>query len=144
MTDVSTIALVHLIATVFMVGLIWFVQIVHYPLFSSVGESAFVAYEERHRTLTSFVVGPPMAAEGVTTVWLFLDPPGDLGRLLPFVGGVLLTVVLGSTVLVQVPMHERLSKGFDADVAQRLVRTNWVRTIGWTARAAIAVAVLVR
>lgn len=144
MLAVSPLALTHLVATVFMVGLIWFVQVVHYPLFVGVGESAFVAYEERHRVLTSWVVGLPMAVEGVTTVWLFLDPPSDIGRWLPFVGGVLLTVVLGSTVFVQVPMHERLSSGFDATAARRLVRTNWIRTVGWTARALLALLIVAR
>ncbi|MEY4607349.1 MAG: hypothetical protein RLY45_2109, partial [Actinomycetota bacterium] len=39
----------HLVATMFMVGLIWFVQVVHYPLMAAVGEQQFVAYEDRHR-----------------------------------------------------------------------------------------------
>jgi hypothetical protein len=39
---------VHLAATAAMVGLIWFVQVVHYPLFASVGADEFVAYENAH------------------------------------------------------------------------------------------------
>jgi hypothetical protein len=135
----SAVVVAHLVATLFMVGLIWFVQIVHYPLMASVGESHFVAYEARHRTLTACVVGAPMATEGVCTVWLFLAPPEGMGRAIPFVGGLLLTVVLASTVWLQVPMHDRLSRGFDASAARRLVTTNWVRTVGWSARGALAV-----
>lgn len=133
---------VHLLATAVMTGLIWFVQVVHYPLFAAVPEHAFVEYERRHRTRTAAVVGLPMAAEGVTTLWLFLAPPGDLGRVLPFIGGVMLAIVLVSTVAVQVPLHERLSLGFDPPRIRRLVATNWVRTIGWTARAGLAVVML--
>ena len=38
-----------------------------------------------------------------------------------------------STMVLQVPCHRRLETGFDAAVARRLVRTNWVRTFAWTA-----------
>ena len=38
------IALVHLLATTTMAGLIWFVQVVHYPLFAHVPASASAAY----------------------------------------------------------------------------------------------------
>lgn len=133
---------VHLLASACMAGLIWFVQVVHYPLFAAVPAGAFVDYERRHRNRTAAVVGLPMAAEGVTTLWLFLRPPGDLGRALPLVGGLLLVVVLASTVLVQVPLHDRLSTSFDRGHIRRLVATNWVRTVGWTARAVLAVAML--
>lgn len=134
----------HLAATLFMVGLIWFVQVVHYPLMAAVGEQQFVAYEARHQTLTGVVVGPPMAVEGVTTLLLFFAPPAGVGRTLPLVAGLVLAVVLGSTVLVQVPLHGRLSRGFDAAAARRLVSTNWVRTIGWSVRGVLAFAMLAR
>ena len=134
----------HLAATLFMVGLIWFVQVVHYPLMAAVGEQQFVAYEDRHRTLTGVVVGPPMAVEGVATLLLFFAPPDGVGRTLPLVAGLVLAVVLGSTVLVQVPLHERLSRGFDAAAARRLVTTNWVRTIGWSTRGILAIVMLSR
>ncbi|HEX2205610.1 MAG TPA: hypothetical protein VHG91_20025 [Longimicrobium sp.] len=39
-----------------------------------------------------------------------------------------------STALLQVPMHGRLERGFDAAAHRRLVATNWVRTVAWTAR----------
>lgn len=138
----SAVVVAHLVATLFLTGLIWFVQVVHYPLMAAVGPERFVAYEERHRNLTAAVVGLPMAVEGVCTVWLFLSPPEGLGRAVPFVGGLLLAIVLGSTVWLQVPMHERLSRGFDDAAARRLVNTNWVRTVGWTARGAIAVVMM--
>lgn len=132
---------VHLIATAAMTGLIWFVQVVHYPLFGAVGDANFVAYEREHTRRTGFVVGPFMAAEGVTTLWLFFAPVD--GRLLPLVGGLLLTVVLGSTVAVQVPLHDTLSTTPDRAAMRRLVRGNWIRTIGWSLRTVIAAAMLV-
>jgi len=136
------IALIHLLATTAMAGLIWFVQVVHYPLFANVPASASTAYAERHQRLTARVVGAPMAVEGVCALWLFFAPPAGVGRLLPFIAGLILAVVLGSTVMLQVPRHGRLARTTSADeidkVVTSLVTTNWVRTIGWSTRSVLA------
>lgn len=138
-----TVLSAQLAATWAMVGLIWFVQVVHYPLFALVGPERFADYERAHRWRTSFVVGPPMAVEAIAALVLVLDPPAGLGRMLPVLGLGLLVIVHASTVGLQVPAHERLSVGFDPDVARRLVRSNWVRTLGWSARGVLSVAMLV-
>ena len=39
---------VHLVATCWMAGLIWLVQVVHYPLFAHVGAEAFPAFHALH------------------------------------------------------------------------------------------------
>jgi hypothetical protein len=141
------IALVHLVATAFMAGLIWFVQVVHYPLFALVPAVASPAYAVEHQRRTALVVGPPMAVEGVTVLWLFAAPPDGLGRWLPALGGLLLAVTLASTVLAQVPRHGRLAVETDAAGIERtvgaLVRSNWVRTVGWSLRAVLAAVIVV-
>lgn len=144
MTTSTTLLLsLHLVATAAMVGLIWFVQVVHYPLFAAVGSEGFVAYELAHQTRTAWVVGPPMALEGVTALVLLLAPPDGVGRGLAVAGAALLAAVHASTVLLQVPAHARLGTAHDPAAVRRLVRTNWIRTIGWSARAVVAVAMLV-
>jgi hypothetical protein len=134
---------VHLLATAAMVGLIWFVQIVHYPLFAAVGRPCFDHYAQRHQHLTSFVVGPFMAAEGATAVWLAIDPPAGVSRWLALAALAVLGVVLGSTVLLQVPRHAVLANGYDETRARSLVTTNWIRTVGWTTRGVLAAVMLV-
>jgi hypothetical protein len=57
------VLLANLAATLFMVGVIWFVQVVHYPLFSRVGSEKFSLYPKAHSRLTTYVVGPPMLVE---------------------------------------------------------------------------------
>lgn len=116
-----------------MVGLIWFVQIVHYPLMGKVGESDYEAYQDRHQKLTTWVVGPPMLTEAFTTVLLVLFPPIPNAALL-LLGVALLFIIWVSTALLQVPCHGHLSRGFDARVHRQLVWTNWLRTISWTLR----------
>ncbi len=77
------VLLVHIAATLFMTGLIWFVQIVHYPLFSSVGADGFVAYEAAHTARTTWVVGPPMLLEaGTAALFVWLRPANLNGTLL--------------------------------------------------------------
>ena len=134
----SSLTVVHLAATAAMVGLIWFVQIVHYPLFGAVGSGDFIAYESAHRTRTAFVVGPLMAVESATALLLAFDPPSGVGRAWPVVGLALLTVIHASTVLLQVPRHGELNAGFDERAHRRLVHSNWIRTVGWSARCVVA------
>ena len=131
----------HLVATVFMVGLIWFVQVVHYPLFDRISGDASIQYAAEHQRRTAWVVGLPMLVEGITTLWLFFDPIN--GRLLPLLGGLVLMKIHLSTIFLQVPLHKKLSQGYEREVVRKLVATNWVRTIGWTIRAAIAVVIVV-
>ena len=131
----------HLVATVFLVGLIWFVQVVHYPLFDRISGDASIQYAAEHQRRTAWVVGLPMLVEGITTLWLFFDPIN--GRLLPLLGGLVLMKIHLSTIFLQVPLHKKLSQGYEREVVRKLVATNWVRTIGWTIRAAIAVVIVV-
>jgi hypothetical protein len=142
-TDIETTLLaVHLAATAGMMGLIWFVQLVHYPLFEAVGADHFVAYESAHQRRTSWVVGPLMGVEGVSALAIAAALHDETGFVLPLVGLALLAVIHASTVLLQVPAHRRLSEGYDDEIVRRLVRTNWVRTIGWSSRVVVALAMI--
>ena len=122
----------HLGSSLYMVGLIWFVQVVHYPLFASVGNLEFPSYEQRHTTLTTWVVAPPMMIEGASAVLLILFHPIGVPEWSVWSGLVLLGINWLSTAFIQVPCHESLSKGFEPVVHRRLVSTNWVRTAAWS------------
>ena len=140
-SDAALLSL-HLAATAAMFGLIWFVQVVHYPLFAAVGREGFVSYETAHRRRAAFVVGPLMAAEGLTAVLLAIAPPAGVWEALPVAGVVLLGVIHMSTVWLQVPRHAELNEGYDDATLRRLVLSNWVRTVGWSVRCTIAVAMM--
>lgn len=47
---IAALLITHAAATLWMTGLIWFVQVVHYPLFALVGSTGFAAYESAHAT----------------------------------------------------------------------------------------------
>ncbi|MBM3750465.1 MAG: hypothetical protein FJW21_04690 [Acidimicrobiia bacterium] len=134
MGDHTWLLLVHAAATCYMTGVIWFVQLVHYPLFARVGRPGFSGYEREHVRRTGWVVAGPMLVElacALLIVWV-------AGGLLAWVGLLLTGIIWMSTWGWQVPAHRRLEAGFDATVHVRLTRTNWVRVVAWSGRSAIA------
>ncbi|HEY3442163.1 MAG TPA: hypothetical protein VGK29_15495 [Paludibaculum sp.] len=124
----------HAGATLFMVGLIWFVQMVHYPLFGLVGTGAFAGYERAHTGLTTLVVGPPMLVELVCAVLILLWRPASWPLWAAWLGLALVAVIWASTLFVQVPRHGELAAGFASGSHRSLVATNWIRTVAWTLR----------
>ena len=126
--------LLHLASTLFMTGVIWFVQIVHYPLFAGVGETGFATYEERHSWLTTLVVAPPMLVELATGVALLWRRPETIPLWEVALGLALIGVIWLSTYLLQIPRHTVLSEGFDVTAHRELVTTNWLRTAVWSLR----------
>jgi hypothetical protein len=127
-----------------MIGIIWFVQVVHYPLMALVGRDGYPAYQAAHARRTTVVVMPPMLLEMGTAVWLALRPSPLFPASTAWTGLVLLAVIWASTFFLQVPQHGRLESGFDAAAHRRLVAGNWVRTVGWTLRGILVLASLPR
>lgn len=134
----NAVLIANFAATWSMVGLIWFVQNVHYPLLAQVGIDRAREIAVIHQRRTSQVVALPMAVEGLTTLGLLFDRPDGVAWILPWVGGVSLAVALGCTVLLSVPLHEQMANDPRIDTGKRLVKTNWPRTIAWTAHGVIA------
>ena len=117
-----------------MVGLIWMVQIVHYNMFDRVGVEQFQQYEADHNRLITPIVGVPMLFELATAVVLLVSAPDSFPRWAAIVGLVLIALIWLSTVLLQIPCHNQLLNGFDESTYRRLVSSNWIRTVLWTAR----------
>jgi hypothetical protein len=139
----NQIVIAHAFATIALAGLIWFVQVVHYPLMARVGSEEFSAYASEHVRRTTLVVAPLMLAELAAASWLALWPPVPQVIWATTVGFLLLIVVWLSTAVLQVPCHRQLERGLDPLRVRRLVTTNWVRTLAWTARAASALYLVV-
>ena len=137
----ALVFVVHLVATLVMVGVIWFVQVVHYPLFAAVGAADSRAYAAEHGRRTTWVVAAPMLAELGTGLALVWRRPAVMPAAWAWLGVALLAAVWASTAGLQVPRHAELAAGFDARAHRRLVRGNWLRTAAWTARGVLVAAV---
>ena len=121
-------------STLAMVGLIWFVQVVHYPLFSRVGLSEFPQYETDHQRLTSWVVIPLMLTELATAILLLWFRPAGVGSTAIWIGIALIAAIWLITFTVHVPLHGILTTNFDTNSHRKLVAGNWWRTVFWTLR----------
>ena len=126
--------LLNLVSTWAMVGLIWLIQIVHYPLFSKVGDEHFIEYSNDHQRLITYIVLPLMFLELWTSVLLWTNRPDGISGPAVVTGIVLVAIIWAATFLLSVPQHSKLSDGFDATAHQLLVSTNWIRTIAWSLR----------
>jgi hypothetical protein len=130
---------IHAAATWFMVGLIWTIQSVHYPLFARVGGAELISYENEHTTRILRLLAIPAGLEistGAVLVWI---RPAGVGLWLVLVAGALLVAIWTTTAFVQVPLHRRLGDQPDGTVVQRLVRSNWLRTGLWTVRGMLVI-----
>jgi hypothetical protein len=140
----TVVWLLQVVSTLTMVGVIWFVQVVHYPLMAQVGHEGFPGYATAHARRTAWVVAPPMLIEAATALVLAIRPPEFLETWQAWAGLALLLVVWSSTALLQVPRHRRLAGGFEPGVHRTLVATNWIRTLAWTARGVLLLQVMAR
>lgn len=140
MTGEAPILAAQALASGAMCGLIWFVQVVHYPMFARVLGEHSRKYAREHQQRTTLVVGPLMLVELAAALMIAVNPPAGIGRGIAVFGLALVLLLWLSTALVQMPLHARLERdGHDPEVIATLVRTNWARTALWSARALLSV-----
>lgn len=132
---IASIWLIQVVSTWYMTGLIWFVQISHYPLMNYVRGPDYVEFQKAHMKRTSLAVGPMMAAEALTGAALLYMRPAFLPFSMALLLFCALLLIWISTALLQVPCHLKLERGFNALIHRRLVASNWIRTALWTIRA---------
>jgi len=121
--------LVQLVSCATMTGIIWIVQVAIYPLFAKLQGEVFHDYHDRYMTRVSFVIGPLMLIEALAcAACLWWGKPQDF-----LVPTILLAIIWLSTFFIQVPQHKSLTP----ESVPALVKSNWLRTLAWTARAFI-------
>lgn len=123
-----------LLACVFLTGLIWTVQLVHYPLFERVGRFSFERYHREHVRRMGWIAAPVMLLELFSAAGLYWQTPAGVSEGFVELSLYLLAIIWVSTFAVQVPFHARLERGFTETYHRALVGTNWVRTAAWSAR----------
>ena len=131
------IFLFHCLATFALTGIIWFVQIIQYPLWKDVPEEGFSRYAGRYMKRSGWLLGGIMGLEMVTGVILLTFAPW---RESVFSWSMLMLVAIWiSTFAIQAPLHKKLRAGKDDAILYRLTVSNWIRTSMWTGRAIILV-----
>ncbi len=135
--DFDKLAIIHFGATGFMVGLMWTIHVVHYPLFALVNEP-YRPFQEAHMSRITALLALPWGIEVLTAVGLLLAAAAGQQRTLSIAGIVLVGLVLAITAFGAAPIHGQLVDQFDADLHQRLLRVDLIRTLMWSARLVVA------
>jgi len=110
-----------------LVGVILMTQILSYPLLLKLNKSNFYDYYNSYTKRISFIVIPLMIFE----VFLSIILNTILNDFYLFVSNILLLIIWGSTFLIQVPIHNKLSSNHSYSLINKLIFTNWIRTIAW-------------
>jgi hypothetical protein len=121
---------IHLATTWAIVGLIWVVQILVYPQFVRVAPPQFKEYHSAHCFRIGLIVAPLLFVEAATAAWLLYEGRSSLFA----VSTAFIPLIWLSTAAMQAPIHTKLMRGYDELLIRRLLLTNWIRTLAWTAR----------
>ena len=135
-----------------MVGLIWTIHYVHYPLFAHVGESTYMAFQSEHvNRIGKLLLLPWLPIEGITLLGVLIavarfprESPRSSSFPSAFLNGVGMAIALVISGVWSAPAHGDLADGFDAAIHDQLMTANLVRTFAWTLSGVCAVWILAR
>ena len=133
--NLRPLIVVHAATSMFMVGLIWTIHYVHYPLFAYVGESTYASFQAVHVERIGRLLFVPWLTEGFTLIGIlalaFLGGRKTL-RVPAVLNGAAMAVVLVMSGFWSAPAHARLADGFDKAVHDELMTVNLIRSLAWT------------
>jgi hypothetical protein len=138
MTLNDAVLLICLFFSLYGVGMIWFLQLNHYPLYASVGPDAFREYVVAHNRRLLLPVILPSLLAFLSSVALALCHATEIPDWSVWLVIAMNAVIAVSTVLVQGPAHAVLARGgYSASIVRKVLATNWLRTAAWTANGAL-------
>lgn len=127
--------ILNLVLSGILMGVILMTQFISYPLLKSIPKDSFTDY---HATYTGYIaplVGPLMVFELIViSILTFQDPTNTIH----IASAALVIMIWLSTFLIQVPLHNKLSKSYHAERINSLIHSNWIRTLSWTVKFALA------
>ena len=120
-----------------MVGVIWVIQLLHYPSFHFINDQKYVDFQYFHMQRISFIVIPAMLVElasGLLLAYFFRSSLTII--LLAFLLG-----IWGITFIFFTNLHQKLTTGYDRIIVDTLVKINWPRTALWSLRLIILLSI---
>ena len=133
--EIEIIFDIHFLSTSLMVGIIWVIQLLHYPTFHFIKESDYVEFQHFHMQRISFIVVPVMIIEllsGFMLVYYFRSN-------LLILCLIILLVIWSITFVFFTKLHQSLLGGYDKIIVDKLVQINWSRTVLWSLRLIILI-----
>ena len=129
--------LLHGLVCLFLTGLIWTIQLVHYPSFLWIDHLSFTHFSDFHSSQITKIVFPAMLLELCTATILFFTPLLKEISLFLTTNLIFLLLIWASTFFLSMPCHKQLQIQRDPKKIEKLIRTNWPRTILWSLRSLI-------
>ena len=133
--EIEILSDIHFLSTSLMVGIIWVIQLLHYPTFHFIEESDYVEFQHFHMQRISFIVVPVMIIEllsGFMLVYYFRSN-------LLILCLIILLVIWLITFVFFTKLHQSLLGGYDKIIVDKLVQINWSRTVLWSLRLIILI-----
>ena len=120
----------NLVLNSILLGIILMTQFVNYPLLDSYNENFHTTHQNYMKRM-GYVAGPIMVLEFLIISFLFLSNFENKVIAAMF----LITCLIWlSTFLIQVPVHQGLTNRKEKKLIQKLINTNWIRTILWSVK----------
>ena len=113
-----------------MVGIIWVIQLLHYPSFHFISDQKYIEFQHFHMQRISLIVIPAMLTELASALLLAYF----FGSSLTIILLVLVLGIWGITFIFFTNMHQKLTTGYDRTTVDTLVKINWSRTALWSLR----------
>ena len=121
----------NVISAFLLTGVIWTVQIVHYPSFHYIDKLSFTNFHNFHERRISIIVMPLMLIELITSIALYIH---NMWSIIFALNLLIVGLIWCSTFFVLVPIHSIFSEKKDKILIEKLVNTNWIRTFLWSIR----------
>lgn len=131
--------------SLYLMGVHWTFQLVHFPLLTRVGVNEFQDYQTSHQRRVLWTARiPRVIALGLGIVLILLEPWGISMTELYLYTGTLVLATLISFAFIR-PLQAMLSKqGYSTKMIQTMTRLYWTRTILSTAGATILLVIVAR
>lgn len=129
----------NLVVTIFMTGICFYIQFVHYPLFLFIAEGDMPIYLQKHQRFSSLLIFPVMTLETFTAFWLCFEPIFTNLRFYFNFAFLLVLIIWITTLFLQFPCYRKLLDRYNEKAILFLIRSNWIRTVVWSMRTLLMV-----
>jgi hypothetical protein len=134
------VILINLLSTFMLTGLIWTIQIIHYPSFKYISPNKFPDFMIFHMNNITYIVMPLMLLELMSASYLLIS----IFSTVTIINFVFVLFIWLSTCLLSIPCHNKLKVKYDLKTIEKLVITNWPRTILWSLKSILSILIMIK
>lgn len=124
--------LLNLISTLLIAGVLWFIQLVHFPLINEMPAKNMVNNGYYHMQKILGIINLLFIIDFITIVFLLLLVNSDLSATLMLINILIFLFTVILTRITFLPIHQNLSKNPNSFLISKLINLNWIRTLVWS------------